>query len=599
MEKWLCDVETFPNFFCVGLKKFAEKERKYFEISEYRDDREELRNFFFNYKDFLITFNGIDYDVPMILYAIKNKHVTNQQLKDFSDHIINNEYWRYEYNMKIYSKQYWWKDLDLFLYWSLKTRQERKISLKGLGISMKYPVVQELPYDPSTYLTPEQIKEVREYNEIHDLGILELLTAKKEEEIRLRVYLYNTYKLKCLSEDAIKIATMFLLKDYCSITKSDPNVVYNLRFQQEDIPDLSDVNPQFKTKELIDIFEHTKRTGELKANFMLFNLPLSMGSGGIHSVNKYEIYSASKDVYLITSDARSLYPTLIENWKLLRFHEVLERYTKTKVERFEAKAAKEVIKDAFFKLILNGVSGLLDLEYSWLNYPENALKMRFIGQFLIAKLCEEVSLHKFTVVSANTDGVEVLVPKHRLEEYFDIVKSIEHIFNVEFEHEYYKKIYYQSVNDYIAVYDNDKKEPKLKGSFLINPPIEYSSDFLVVPKSLVEHVIKGVSPTYFIKQHKDILDFCASQKVGKNYEIIYDGEKQQRLNRYYASMSGAFLYKLKKETGRKTHMLKSSGVKIYNNHNPEIFPKDINYNFYIQQVNNILNQFYNKQQTLF
>ena len=46
--------------------------------------------------------------------------------------------------------------------------------------------------------------------------------------------------------------------------------------------------------------------------------------------------------------------------------------------------------------------------------------------------------------------------------------------------------------------------------------------------------------------------------------------------------------------------MKESGVMIYNNHDPNVFPTDINYKFYIAQINKIISEISNKNQlTLF
>ena len=70
--------------------------------------------------------------------------------------------------------------------------------------------------------------------------------------------------------------------------------------------------------------------------------------------------------------------------------------------------------------------------------------------------------------------------------------------------------------------------------------------------------------------------------------------RQQRLNRFYASTKGGYIYKCR--DNKRSHLLKESGVMIYNNHNPDIFPNDINYKFYISNINKIIIEINNKNQ---
>lgn len=84
--------------------------------------------------------------------------------------------------------------------------------------------------------------------------------------------------------------------------------------------------------------------------------------------------------------------------------------------------------------------------------------------------------------------------------------------------------------------------------------------------------------------------------------FIGNGEKQQRLNRYYSSRTGGYLYKKekyeswKKRTDKSTskkktpptmqHLMKETGVMIYNNHVEKPMEEyKINYNFYLNKIN--------------
>ena len=77
----------------------------------------------------------------------------------------------------------------------------------------------------------------------------------------------------------------------------------------------------------------------------------------------------------------------------------------------------------------------------------------------------------------------------------------------------------------------------------------------------------------------------------------------QRINRYYASTNGAYLYKCEVAGNRRynyENMLCSSGVTIVNNFNElKKFPDNINYSYYIAEANKILTPLLNRQLTLF
>jgi hypothetical protein len=88
------------------------------------------------------------------------------------------------------------------------------------------------------------------------------------------------------------------------------------------------------------------------------------------------------------------------------------------------------------------------------------------------------------------------------------------------------------------------------------------------------------------------------KKVDKSYYVTWTSpegvtSKQQRLNRFYASTKGGYI--LKNRHGTFSHLLKSSGVQIYNNYTQE-FPKDVNYAYYIKEIQNIIGDLYNQNQ---
>ena len=606
-QKVICDVEVYPNCFLCGIQDVDTKEKIVWEISDRINEYDEVVKFFNKFKQYLISFNGIHYDNCIIMYIIHNKldNVDNylQKLKEWSDYIINNDFWWSDKELSKYKYHNKWTDIDLYLYWSKMLRLSKKISLKGLAIQMNYPVVQELPFDPSMSLNHAQIDELRNYNSVHDLGITQLLYDNMLNEVKLRQYIQNTYNLKCYSWDAPKMASELLLQEYCKLTNQDPKYVKSLKFEHTNKLELPKID--FKLDCFKKIYNGMSNAlNEFSEELVLIEgktrLKLTYGKGGLHSVNKNESYYEDETSIIKTSDVASLYPNLIINYNLLRQPEVLKLYTNVKADRIEAKKNKDKSKDALLKLILNSTSGMIDNQYSWLYYPEGAMKLRLMGQLILTVVIERLVLADYQVISANTDGIEVIVPKDSVWEYEAIVNQVGKEFNLEFEHENYKKIIYQNVNNYICQTESKLKQ---KGLFVEKPELGNSVDYLIIPKALKAYYIDNIPVKQFVESHTNILDFCCSQKVDKSYHIEWTSpdfvkSKQQRLNRFYASTKGGYIFKCR--DGKQHHLLKESGVMIYNNHNSEVFPTDINYKFYISEINKIINQINsNNQMSLF
>lgn len=265
-------------------------------------------------------------------------------------------------------------------------------------------------------------------------------------------------------------------------------------------------------------------------------------------------------------------------------------------------------------MVLNGVSGHLDSEHSWLYNPEGIMAVRVGGQLVLLTVIEQCINKNIQVLQANTDGITVRILRSRISEFEEIVKQSEKDYNIEYEYAYYSKMIFSSVNSYLAIETNGKV--KQKGEFVTNPKLGSSVDMLVVPKALNAYYIKGMKPEEFVKSKElNIFDFCISQKVSRDFEVFWMNKKQQRLNRYYSSNKGGYLYKKEKHeawikrTSKSTakkktpptmqHLMKETGVMLYNNHiEKPIEEYGINYGFYLNQINSKIAELENLNQIM-
>lgn len=218
--------------------------------------------------------------------------------------------------------------------------------------------------------------------------------------------------------------------------------------------------------------------------------------------------------------------------------------------------------------------------------------MRVYGQLMICRFVEECLLRNLQVISVNTDSCDTFIPRNRIEELNEVSSLIEKEFNVVFEDEFFKSIYFKNVNNYLAITD---KDPKVKGStFITNPLIGNSNDFLVIPKMLVKYFTEGVKPESILNnkewsKHFHIYDFCASYKIAKKYSVLYNGKKQQQLNRFFVSKKGYYLYKQKKGKNME-NVLKGWGVELLNRYDNSRKTYEIDFRFYLTKINEVITE---------
>ena len=89
MKHLVYDIEVFPNFFCACFEDYWTDKTWYFEISPWRDDREEMMELIIG--AWLMGYNSLDYDDVVINY-IMIKPRTVEEIYQMSQTAIRGEY---------------------------------------------------------------------------------------------------------------------------------------------------------------------------------------------------------------------------------------------------------------------------------------------------------------------------------------------------------------------------------------------------------------------------------------------------------------------------------------------------------------------------
>lgn len=288
----------------------------------------------------------------------------------------------------------------------------------------------------------------------------------------------------------------------------------------------------------------------------------------------------------------------------------METYQNIRTERLEAKRNRDKIKNETLKLSLNGLSGNLQNEYSWVYSPESVMKIRMNGQLLLLMLTEKLIQAGGKIKQLNTDGVLYLFPKHKQKELNSILKEWEQLTKLELETDEFERFYQFAINDYIGVLKgySETKNPKLikqKGMFISEVSLGKGMQAMIIPKALNEYFVNNIPVENTIKSSNNIHDFITYQKVSKEFSVEYAGNLISHINRYYISKLAPYLFKCKVRPSDKLrygyiNMLKGHGIKIVNDLTKiTTFPTDIDYDYYIGECKKIINQFECQQLSLF
>lgn len=186
------DIEVFPNLFTITLKNIDTKKINVFEISERKDERQEMFDYI-NNLNYMIGFNNIGYDYPVLHFMLLNPDCTNLDIYNKSQQIINSSDNTIipPYEIKI-------KQLDLYRTWHFNNKA-RRTSLKKLQFVFKMKSIQDLPFKFDRFIDIEDIDKIIEYN-IHDVESTELLFNKSKEQLSVRQSLSEQLNYDMLSK---------------------------------------------------------------------------------------------------------------------------------------------------------------------------------------------------------------------------------------------------------------------------------------------------------------------------------------------------------------------------------------------------------------
>lgn len=646
------DIEVFQNIFHCAIKDTETGKITLFEISNRKNQLQELVEFFkefenvegswnnsyttdyqFNTNKIFAGYNNIHYDNPIINYIIDYYNVMKDKtyieicksIFNLSKTILNSKEGE-EGIWKKWKYQQWFESFDLL---TMLYSTQLRVGLKEMQVTMQYPNVQEFVYDWDIPLVESKFDEMIQYN-INDVESTSELLDRCKKDIELRIVIEDEYGVRVLSKDGVNIGMKIITQKYLEKTGQTWWDIKDLRSPMDKIP-LKDVILPFVKydspilKDMLDTLKKQTVSPGRKSyeyKFIFNNLRYTIGVGGIHSVNDPEIIIPKEDEYLIDCDVASLYPSMLIQHKFYPKHlgpEFLEIYSKIREERLEAKHNGNKVKNETLKFALNGLSGNLQNEHNFCYSPFAVMQIRVNGQLLLLMLAEKLVEIGCKIIQANTDGLFLICKKDKYEDYQKACKEWEKLTKLELEEDRFEAMYQYAINDYIAVKEGyhktkDKKLIKTKGMFITEVLLGKGLSPKIIPEAIINYFVDNIPVEETIKDCRDIRKFLKAEKTGKQWTVEYNDQIQQRINRFYVSNNGYYLWKFKNNSGVKEYqnMLKGYAVTLHNKFysdedlqwkyaQGETFESiyDINYNYYISQCKKIINEIKPRQLNLF
>lgn len=600
-ERMVFDIECYVNYFLIAFTSLATGKVIYFERTTNHDFNRDKLLWMIN-AFCLVSFNGINYDLPILALALAGK--TNAQLKAATNEIIVNGMRPSDVLRSSKVKKLNLNHIDLIEVAPLRA------SLKIYGGRLHAPRMQDLPFHPETTLSPDQISIVRWYC-INDLTNTAILHESVKEQIDLRASMGGEYKMELRSKSDAQIAEAVIAEEVERLNGAraqrptiEPGTRYKYKiphFIKYRSPLMNWALNIVRTADFIVSEDgNVGMPEELKAlRLEMAGGIYRMGIGGLHSSEQCAAHYADADTLLIDRDVTSYYPYIILNQGLYPQHlgpNFLKVYRTLVERRIAAKrAGNKVVADSL-KITINGSFGKLGSRYSVLHAPDLLIQVTVTGQLALLMLIERLEMVGINVVSANTDGILIKCPTARQADCDAVVKQWEQETAFETEDTQYLAVFSRDVNNYIAVKKTFNKATKqwlnkpdgckTKGAYSSpdsasarlhkNPTNEICAD------AVIELLTEGTPLVTTVRSCTNIRKFVSVRTVTGG--AVKDGVFLGKSIRWYygAGEEGEIVYA---KNGNRVP--RSEGAKPVMDL-PATFPQDVDYDWYEREAERML-----------
>ena len=581
MNTLIYDIETMQELFLICIYKPETNEMFDFQVSKNKNQLDGYMRFVEKHKEhYWVGYNNLRFDAQVTEWIIRNQDKWHEKAaleicamiaQKAADTI-------HDANYDVFAeyREEWLtcKQIDVFKV-NHYDNKNRMVSLKRLEFEMDLENIEEMPiHHTKTDMTDEEIELTIDYCHNDVMATYEFFKVttgntehplyKDNDQIQLRMDIQEEFGIPCLNYSDSKIGDEMIKKFYCQEKGIKyPDLPKKGYFRKEVLARncIADY-VTFTTKELQDFLKHVKRqkftlTDEFKESVQFYGNTYTFAKGGLHTENKPKVFEADDEHLIVDWDVSSYYPAIIINNGRYPHHlgsSFLRGYKQMFDKRLELKplAKKDrKIKGIVgaLKLAVNSVYGKSSDMQSWIYDRQLTMFTTITGELSLLMLIEQYELNGINIISANTDGVTIMVSKDKVDKMHEINKWWMDLTSYELERTDYAKIIFSTVNDYLAIKTDG--EIKKKGDFLTDFELHKNKSARVVPIALEQWFVNGVPVGDTISNHTNIYDFCLRQKASRDFH--YEGVNKttgettvyNKLIRYYVSNTGEKLLKVK------------------------------------------------------
>ena len=476
--------------------------------------------------------------------------------------------------------------------------------------------------DFDRYILPKYVEPMLHYNK-NDVYLVCEIARQKPDEIKLRYSLGAAFNLNLLCAARSSIADKLLYKFYSERSGLSVDKFKDLRTQRTALSFNKIIFPHicFKTKQLQDLLKDMKKVVIYRTNkdafekvIQFYGTTYTIATGGLHSQDRPAVLTSNDKYTYVHYDISSFYPSVMVAYNIAPKHLNNNVFVKMvdyfRLTRIKCKHTKDEdglvvagvhnkLAAEALKIVINAIYGKFGFEMFFLFDRFAQMQVTINGQLMVMMVVEALELDGIHVVSANTDGIIVKLPKDKEENFKRITDDWCAQNKLGADSERYKLFVTRDINNYFDIQSNDKVE--YKGGL---DPKQYLKDLKkgydmpVVAKAVFEYFAHDTPVMETLRNHKDILDFCKTQNVGKQFEVVYQKVENgkvidvhsQRHVRFYVSTKGVIIMKENVNSNQRSVLASGKPVIILNKlDDKDISLRNIDYKYYYEEAYKIIN----------
>jgi hypothetical protein len=602
----VADMEVYPGRWCLGLLG-PDRQGKQVTLVV-KNDRAELTrllNGMARNARILVGFNSTKFDVPVIRailggfdpYAIGNAIIAGGRLPvPLSglpllpcDHI------------------------------DVSARLRRGGGFPGLKRCAAYlgrPVLRELPFAPGSILDDEQWMEVLRYNAV-DLGHTWALLERFAPELQALAALAEEQGQDLRSTPTPRVVEQVFLDAYKRQRGLEPllpetplEVIYRPLpgVRRPRTPEAAAWYDRVVDSPLPVIRRGERPRPDVPAaRFAIGRLELSVGAGGLHSVDSRRVHYATREHRLVSVDVASFYPSLIASKGIspraygdsgaATYRGILERRLDIKKRAKGATDPEErgrlEIQATALKLVLNSTFGKLGDPYSTLFDPAAFLAVTITGQLMLIDLIERLTAVKVRVLSANTDGLFIKV-RRKNRRWRQVLKAWEADTEMVLEVDALKRLAILASNRFAVRERSGKVKRRGAGVKGDLSPLAAPNN-LIVADAVVQALLHDVPPERTVRDCTDPVRFCSVTQTSSKVKAAVlvneaDGSETElpKVVRWYRARDSQRRIVHRFEDGRHTTPANAVGVSLALDLAEGRLPEDLDFGWYVGQARKVI-----------